>query len=229
MFELLEQHEGESAKNYVTRVLRYNIVNINLEPGEKIMENDLCGQFKISRTPIREAILELSQKHLIDIYPKRGTYVAYIDPELVEEVRSLRCVLESELAKNACSILRPEDIDKLRENIAVWRYYMEKSNEKKILELDKKFHSMIYSMCHKNYWNELVESIAPQFDRTIVLSLRCRPTSVILSDHEQLVDAMEEKDGEKAYEIARKHMRRYIENHSQMVEQYPQYFEMRQV
>lgn len=224
MIELLEGQSGESTKNYVTRVLIHNIVNINLEPGEKIMENELCSQFKVSRTPIREAVLELSQKHLIDIYPKRGTYVSYIDPELVEEVRSLRCVLESELAKSACSQLRGDQIDRLRENIAVWRYYMEKKNEKKILQLDKEFHSLLYSMCHKNYWNELVESISPQFDRTIILSFRCRPISVILSDHEQLVDAIEQKDENRAYEIARQHMRRYIENRELMKEKYPQYF-----
>lgn len=224
MIELLEGQSGESTKTYVTRVLIHNIVNINLEPGEKIMENELCSQFKVSRTPIREAVLELSQKHLIDIYPKRGTYVSYIDPELVEEVRSLRCVLESELAKSACSLLGSDQIDRLRENIAVWRYYMEKNHEKKILQLDKEFHSMLYSMCHKNYWNELVESICPQFDRTIILSFRCRPTSVILSDHEQLVDAIEQKDEEKAYETARKHMRRYIENQELMKQKYPQYF-----
>lgn len=224
MIELLEQHNGESAKTYVTRVLVHNIVNINLEPGEKIVEQELCSRFGLSRTPIRESVLELSQKHLITIFPKRGTYVSYIDPELVEEVRSLRCVLESELARTACDILQAGQIDRLRENIAVWKYYMEKGNEKKILQLDKEFHSLIYSMCKKNYWNELVESISPQFDRTIVLSFRCRPTSVILSDHEQLVDAFERRDGEAAYQIARQHMRRYIENRTLMQEKYPQYF-----
>ena len=224
MIELLEQRDGESAKQYVTRVLVYNIVYIHLEPGEKIVEQDLCAQFHNSRTPIREALLELSRNRLIDIFPKRGTYVSYIDPGLVEEIRHLRSVLESELAVMACDVLTATEIDRLRENIAVWQYYIGKRQEKKIFELDKRFHAMLYEMCSRNYWYELVASAAPHFDRTTILSFRCRNTEKILSDHAQLVDAIEEKDKERAYTIARKHMQRYSENLGAMKDAYPKYF-----
>ena len=96
MITISERREHESAKSFVLRVLIDNIINTRLEPGEKLNEPELCEQLGVSRTPFREAELELAQRRLIEIRPKIGTYVSLIDAELVEEVRHLRAVLEAE-------------------------------------------------------------------------------------------------------------------------------------
>ena len=87
MITISERREHESAKSFVLRVLIDNIINTRLEPGEKLNEPELCEQLGVSRTPFREAELELAQRRLIEIRPKIGTYVSLIDAELVEEVR----------------------------------------------------------------------------------------------------------------------------------------------
>ena len=223
--ELLCKKSEESAKEYVRRVLVYNLVNMGLKPGEKIIEKELCDIFQMSRTPIREAILELNKDRLIDIRPKQGTYISLIHEDLVEEVRQLREVLEAEIARIACEVCTNEDIDALRENVIVWKYYIEKKQERKIFELDKKFHAMLYTMCHKMYWYDIVQAVSPHFDRTTVLSFRCQPQIHILQDHEQIVDAIENKDTEQAYRIARHHLQRYHENIAVMKQTFPDYFE----
>ena len=88
MLTIMERKKGESARDYVTRVLIDNIVNVHLEPGEKLLENDLSGQLGVSRTPYREAVLALAERQLVHIRPKKGTYVSHIDLKLVEEVRA---------------------------------------------------------------------------------------------------------------------------------------------
>ena len=121
MKSILERQKQESAKDYVLRVLIHNIVNTELVPGERLIDQEICGQLGVSRTPFREAELELAQKKLVDIRPKIGTYVSYIDSGLVEEIRHLRSVLEAELASYGCDLLSKDDIDKLWENIALWQ------------------------------------------------------------------------------------------------------------
>ena len=74
----------ESAKEYVLRALIDNVVNTELLPGEKLNEASLCEQLGVSRTPFREAELELARRRLIEIKPKIGTYVSLIDAALVE-------------------------------------------------------------------------------------------------------------------------------------------------
>ena len=221
-----ERKERESAKEYVVRVLVDNIVNTGLEPGEKLIEQELCEKLGVSRTPFREAELELAQRKLIDIRPKIGTYVAYIDAELVVEVRHLRSVLEAEIAGMACRLLSAQDIDRLWENIALWQLYIKRKQEDKIFLLDKQFHSMLYHLCGRRHWYELVESIAPHFDRTTILSFRCRPAQMILQDHENLIRAVEARDEAHARMIADQHMNRYTENIAAIRAAFPKYFKV---
>ena len=174
MITISERREHESAKSFVLRVLIDNIINTRLEPGEKLNEPELCEQLGVSRTPFREAELELAQRRLIEIRPKIGTYVSLIDAELVEEVRHLRAVLEAEIARMACE--------------------------------------------------KLVENLAPHFDRTTILSFRCRPAKTIYEDHVSLLKAIEQKDAAAAHRIAGQHMQRYTENLSAIREAFPHYF-----
>lgn len=224
MLLITERIEKESAKEYVMRELVDNIVNVRLEPGEQLIDQELCEQFHVSRTPFREAALELAQRRLIEIRPKIGTYVSYIDAKLVEEVRHLRSVLEAELASMACSLLEERQIEQLWENIAVWQLYIKRGQEDKIFLLDKGFHKMLYQMCGRMYWYELVEGVAPHFDRTTVLSFRCRPVKNILQDHEELIGAIEARKPELARKISLRHMERYTENIDSIREAFPDYF-----
>ncbi len=224
MISIPQRNERESAKDYVVRVLIDNIINTRLIPGEKLLDQELCEKFQVSRTPFREAELELAQRRLIDIRPKIGTYVSFIDIKLVEEVRHLRSVLESELAIMACRQLTRENIDQLWENLAVWQLYIRRKQEEKILLLDKQFHGMLYHMCGRTYWHELVEGVAPHFDRTTILSFRCKPMGHILQDHEELIDAIEKRDERMAERITRRHMERYMENIYTIREAFPGYF-----
>jgi DNA-binding GntR family transcriptional regulator len=224
VIDIFERRAHESAKDYVLRVLTDNIVNIRLEPGQKLNEPELCARLGVSRTPFREAELELHQRRLIEIHPKIGTYVSLIDAELVEEVRHLREVLEAEVARTACGKLAREDIDRLWENVTLWHMYIERAQEEKIFSLDKEFHRILYERSGFRYWYELEENVAPHFDRTTILSFRCRPAAAIYGDHVGLLRAIEKGDESEACRIARQHMQRYKENLSAILANFPQYY-----
>ena len=92
------------------------------------------------------------------------------------------------------------------------------------MQFEKEFHRHFYEMCDRNYWYTLLESLSPHFDRTTVLSFRCRPVNGIVSDHEELVDAIAARDRERAAETARRHMLRYTENIDTIRQAFPEYF-----
>ena len=197
MLNITEKSEDEAAKDYVLRQLIYNIVHTN---------------------PLREAELELAQSKLIEIKPKIGAFVSYVNTDIVEQLRDLRCVLETHLAVEACDILTKNQLDSLYENVALWEMYIKRGDEEKIFTLDKEFHGSLYKMYN------LVESMAPHFDRTTILSFRCKETGRILKDHGELVAAIENKDKEKAAHISQRHMSRYSENIDAIRKHFPDYF-----
>ena len=196
MLNITEKSEGEAAKDYVLRQHMYNIVHTNLLPGQKLEAPELCSLMNVSNNPLREAELELAQSKLIEIKPK------------IE----------------ACDILTKNQLDSLYENVALWEMYIKRGDEEKIFTLDKEFHGSLYKMCGKTVWYNLVESMAPHFDRTTILSFRCKETGRILKDHGELVAAIEKKDKEKAAHISQRHMSRYSENIDAIRKMFPEYF-----
>lgn len=78
MIQILEKGKNQSLKQYVYQTLSQNIVRLNLKPGEKLIESEISELLGISRTPIREALLDLAEKKLVNIIPRSGTFVSYM-------------------------------------------------------------------------------------------------------------------------------------------------------
>ncbi|MBO7449641.1 MAG: GntR family transcriptional regulator, partial [Clostridiales bacterium] len=81
------KHDYEHNRDYALRVVRENIINLEIKPGSLIGEQEIANLLNLSRTPIHEAFLELSKSKIIDILPQKGCFVSYIDPELINESR----------------------------------------------------------------------------------------------------------------------------------------------
>ena len=224
MLNIFQTEKNETAKQYATRTLLHNIICLNLKPGEKLIENELCSQLGLSRTPVREAILQLNRQNMIDIYPKQGTYVSLIDTTLIDEFLAMRSLMVCEVAKLACDMFHPDDIEKLREITAVWDYYANSKNSIKMQEYDKEFHNHIYHICNKQFWCNVINNNSHQFDRILNLVQDSMPVDFLHDDHTGLIDAIEVHDKEKAYAITSKHLSRFYNFSYPIKNIYPDYF-----
>ena len=111
---LPERLPRETGRDYAFRTVRDNIIRLELEPGSQISENELAAEMGLSRTPVREALIELSRVKIIETYPQRKSVVSLIDNELVEEARFMRDVLECAVVEQVCEKATPEDIERLK-------------------------------------------------------------------------------------------------------------------
>ena len=222
--EIYEKNPGESARDYAFRVLRDNIVSLGLEPGTSISENELAMELGVSRTPVREAIIDLAKASVIETYPQRGSYVALIDPKMVEESRFLRRVLDTAVIEVACNEASAEAIEALEENIQLQEFYLEKNSPEKIYELDNMFHKGIYTAAKKDIIFEMRSTIMIHFDRVRTLSVEAVKDLKIVNDHRGMLEAIKSKDVEKAVELVNKHLNRYQIDEYLIREEYPSYF-----
>ena len=76
---ILNRNSSETARSYAMRVLLYNIIHVELQPGSAVSENELSSALSLSRTPIREALIELNRIGLVEILPQRGSYISKIN------------------------------------------------------------------------------------------------------------------------------------------------------
>ena len=222
--EIYEKLPGETARDYAFRVLKDNIVSLGLEPGTAISENELAMELGLSRTPVREAIIDLSKASVIETYPQRGSYVTLIDPRMVEESRFLRRVLDTAVIEVACEEASPWDIDGLEENVQLQEFYLEKNSPEKIYELDNQFHKAIYTAAKKDIIFEMRSTIMIHFDRVRTLSVEAVKDLKIVNDHRGMLEAIRTKDKERAVELVNKHLNRYQVDENLIREEYPQFF-----
>ena len=78
----------------VYEVLREKILSLELKPGQELNINQLAKEMNVSRSPIRDALLRLSLDKLVDVFPQKGTRVAFLDKDIIKDF----CVLLLNLA-----------------------------------------------------------------------------------------------------------------------------------
>ena len=115
--KLEERHCAETAREYALRMLKENIISMELKPGAMVSENELAAQLGLSRTPVREALMDMAQYGLVDILPQRGSRISLIDYALVEEARFAREVLEVAILSIVCENATEESLAQLRQNV----------------------------------------------------------------------------------------------------------------
>lgn len=106
------------ASTQVYAELRERILRGELKAGSALKERDLCAQLDVSRTPVREALRQLSAEGLVEVRPHRSIVVASFDPAEVEEVFELGVMLESFIAGLAADKATADDVERLRATVA---------------------------------------------------------------------------------------------------------------
>lgn len=219
-----EKNNGESARDYAFRTLKENIISMELKPGSLISENEIALELGLSRTPVREAIIDLSKAAIIEAIPQRGSYVSLIDDELVEESRFLRQVLDIAVIEEACDKRTDEGIALLEENVQLQEFYAEKKQLDKVFDLDNEFHASIYTIAKKNRIFEMRSTMMIHFNRVRSLSVETVKDLKIVGDHRGMLEAIKAKDKEKAVELVVKHLNRYHMDEDLIRKEHPEYF-----
>lgn len=220
-----ERRYAETARDYALRVLKANIIAMDLEPGAMVSENELSAQMGLSRTPVREALMDLAKCRVVDVLPQRGSRIALIDYTLVEEARFARQVLEVAILDQVCELATPADIMQLRQNVRLQTLVQEPgmSESLSMMELDDAFHQTLFRIAQKENTYNMLCSMTIHFDRVRSLALGVVKDSKIIADHQAICEAVAARDAGKAREIMTKHLGRVKVDEKAIRRAYPQY------
>ncbi|MBO4689074.1 MAG: GntR family transcriptional regulator [Clostridiales bacterium] len=202
------KNPSESNREYAFRTISENIISLDIEPGSMIGEQEIATMLGLSRTPVHEALLELSKSKIVDILPQKGCLVSMIDSELIREARFLRITVETALVEDACELAKEEDLKYLEDNLELQEFYLSKDPDK-LLALDNEFHKSIYRICNKMQCHYMVSLMSMHFDRVRSLSLHSVKDLKIVSDHRAIFEAIKKKDPAAARSAFQKHMARF--------------------
>lgn len=224
--DLLERVRGESIAEYVFRVLKASIINLRLPPGCNISEKEIADLLQVSRTPVREAFIKLSQETLLDVLPQKGTYVSLIDPAQVEESKFLRESLEKEVVRAACgNSFPPDGLRLLRRHIGLQEKCMQAKDYLQLFALDESMHGAIFTACSKGRIWGAIQQMNTHYNRVRMLNLTYGyDWPLILEQHKLIVRAIADGDaalGEAAVDV---HLNKVIIDLKELQQDFGHYF-----
>lgn len=219
-----EQLARENGRDYALRILKENIIRLELEPGSSISDREVAASLSLSRTPVREALLELAKAKVVDIYPQRGSAVSLIDYDLVEEAYFVRSVLETAVVEVTCMKADKSALEELEANVKLQWFYQQDRVLEKLLELDDEFHRLLFKAAGKLQAYEMMKGMMVHFDRVRNMALGTLKDRSLVEDHEKILDAVRKKDSDSAKRLMEKHLKRYRVDEEEVRRRYPGYF-----
>ncbi|MEA1974370.1 MAG: GntR family transcriptional regulator [Bacillota bacterium] len=123
--------------------LKRRIINMELKPGDQVIEKELTEEFNVSRTPVREAILKLSQNGLLDLKPRIGTFVTQINIETVKHAYEVKKNLEGLAAELAATRATNEQIEEINKIVKLFDNYNIVNDYKECIIADQRFHKIV--------------------------------------------------------------------------------------
>ncbi len=197
----------------VYAALRHAIIVLDINPGTPLEEERLCAQYKVSRTPLREALIRLASEGLVELEPNRGAKVAALEFIDVVDHYEAMDVLQPVIWHFAAVRRTEDDLDAIRTCLAAFREAVAREDAQAIIESNYAVHGAIAAACHnrslaKAYHQMLVDKLRVaqhaarglSRDRGHILALRFAGAFRVL---EQVAAAIAAGAGAQAEELAR--------------------------
>ncbi|WDY55800.1 GntR family transcriptional regulator [Pseudomonas sp. PSKL.D1] len=187
--------------------LRRFVIEGTLKPGIKINERELCEVLGISRTPLREALKVLAMEGLIELRPNRGARVAQMSDVETREMFELMSGIEAFSGLLACERITDSEIQAIRS----LHYQMLQAKASNDLSLYFEKNAAIHDAISQAARNETLRKTYLTLNQRIqAVRYRSNRTDVkwerAIHDHEDMIEALEQRDGERLSAILRSHI-----------------------
>lgn len=189
--------------------LRAAIRSGTLTPGTRLIEQDLAQMLEVSRIPVREAIQRLVEEGLVKKVPHRGAFVYLPSVDEIEEISSLRVVLECFIVKRSITRWQPEHETVLLQIVAQMRQAAEARDFQQLYEQDYTFHYTLWQIAEHSIMLEVVSSLRSRISRFLYEATDAlTPTQLTMhvDSHDALIEIIKRGDVDVAQEEVTKHV-----------------------
>ena len=200
--------DKQSLTTKVYNHIRNGILDGSYKDGDFLVETRLAEELEVSRTPIREALKQLELEGLVVSIPNRGSMVQAISENDIDDIFTIRQILEGQAAYWATQRITQEQMDKLTEKLELMEFYTKKGDANQLTRLDNEFHDIIYKASDSRMLKHILGSLHQNIRRarTSNLNLPAR-SNESLEEHRAIFAAMEAKDALAAKKAMEEHIK----------------------
>lgn len=177
------------------------------EPGAQLDETELATEFDVSRTPIREALMQLSFSGLIVLRPRRNAVVAEIGPHRLCEMFEVMAELEAMCGRLAARRMTAEDQKALLDALQRCRDAAADDDPDTYYRMNEDFHKALYAASHNSFLVEECKNLKRRLSAYRRLQLRVRDRlDTSFKEHSEIYTALTVGDGARAEKLLRNHV-----------------------
>ena len=200
-----KNHDTLSKRVY--KSLKKLILNGDLKPGQKLSQDWLAKQMKVSRMPVREAIERLRTEGLVERIPYKESRVVDFSLKDIEEIYSVRGLLEAYSTRLSIRKIREKDLEELKKINQEMKEFLDKNNYQQLSICNKKFHLIIYNRSGNKRLSKTIKNLWDSCPKDYFWNFFERSGNSLI-DHEKIINAIESKNGK----LMEKVMLQHIEN-----------------
>ncbi|MGD8997331.1 MAG: GntR family transcriptional regulator [Anaerolineae bacterium] len=188
------------------RLIKEKVITLELPPSAVIDEQALMQELDLGRTPIREALQRLDSEGLVNVVPRRGTFVSDISITDLQTIFEFRTVLEGFCARLAAQRITDEQIEAM-ESVLRDLEEVRSGDRRALMSLDQRFHSLLYAASDNEF-------LAATLDRLYDLSLRLwhlvlnhlEGVRHSIEQNARVIEALREGNGVEAEALMQEHI-----------------------
>ena len=176
-------------------------------PGARLDEQELAASFGVSRTPVREALIQLAAGGLIEVRPRRGAIIPDMSAERLYEMFEVMAELEAMCGRLAARRIRPDELEHLQAAHRACAAAHDAGDPDRYYQMNEVFHRHIYAASHNGFLDEQAVALHQRLRPCRRLQLRVRNRMrASLAEHQQIVEAIAAGDGDQAAVALRAHV-----------------------
>ncbi len=199
--------ENKPLRERVLDVLREAIVSGEFKPGQPLVEMDIAAQLGISRAPLREALQFLSHEGLVEVTPYRGTVVKPLTRTDIEELYSLRSVLETFALQRIIAQNQPENVAQLRQCYEEMLAAAQVGDLKLVNNIDRQFHDLLIDLSQHGLLTATWNTVSLRVRQVMALRNRKnRDITQIAYNHLPIIEAIGQADEPLATRLIQEHI-----------------------
>ena len=204
---------GKSLRGQVFDKIRSDILKGRYQKGDELVECTIGKEMGVSRTPVREAIRQLELEGLVQLIPNKGAFVTGISASDVRDIYLIRSRLEGLAARMAAEHISSEQLAEMEETSVLSDYHVKKEHFEQVCEMDGKFHKLLYAASGSRILEHTLTDFHQYVQRVRMASITNRiRMHKSNSEHEKILEAIRNKDGDQAEKVAAEHISNTVEN-----------------